>query len=52
MGDARLRRINKEINDCKNDKASGIQVSLIDGEQITYLVYSSRTEFLRRKHDR
>ncbi|ETS63765.1 hypothetical protein PaG_02083 [Moesziomyces aphidis] len=30
MGDARLRRINKEINDCKNDKASGIQVSLID----------------------
>ncbi len=31
MGDARLRRINKEINDCKNDKASGIQVSLIDG---------------------
>lgn len=31
MGDARLRRINKEINDCKNDKTSGIQVSLIDG---------------------
>ncbi|PWY98775.1 putative UBC1-E2 ubiquitin-conjugating enzyme [Testicularia cyperi] len=30
MGDARLRRINKEINDCKNDKSSGIQVSLID----------------------
>ncbi|SAM68148.1 probable UBC1-E2 ubiquitin-conjugating enzyme [Ustilago bromivora] len=30
MGDARLRRINKEINDCKNDKVSGIQVTLID----------------------
>ncbi|CAL1713759.1 unnamed protein product [Somion occarium] len=28
--DARLRRVNKEILDCKNDRASNIQVDLID----------------------
>ncbi|KAA1472248.1 hypothetical protein DENSPDRAFT_838463 [Dentipellis sp. KUC8613] len=28
--DARLRRVNKEIADCKNDKASHIEVDLID----------------------
>jgi len=28
--DARLRRVNKEIADCKNDKTSGIQIELID----------------------
>ncbi|KAH6911710.1 ubiquitin-conjugating enzyme/RWD-like protein [Coprinopsis sp. MPI-PUGE-AT-0042] len=28
--DARLRRVNKEITDCKNDKTSGIKIDLID----------------------
>jgi len=28
--DARLRRVNKEIADCKNDKSSGIKIELID----------------------
>ncbi|KAF8989018.1 ubiquitin-conjugating enzyme/RWD-like protein [Cyathus striatus] len=28
--DARLRRVNKEIADCKNDKTSGIRIELID----------------------
>jgi len=28
--DARLRRVNKEIADCKNDKASSITITLID----------------------
>ncbi|KAK0473318.1 ubiquitin-conjugating enzyme/RWD-like protein [Armillaria luteobubalina] len=28
--DARLRRVNKEIADCKNDKTSGIKIELID----------------------
>jgi len=28
--DARLRRVNKEITDCKNDKSSQIQIDLID----------------------
>jgi len=28
--DARLRRVNKEINDCKNDKASNITIDLVD----------------------
>lgn len=28
--DARLRRVNKEIADCKNDKASQIQIDLVD----------------------
>ncbi|KAJ6476088.1 ubiquitin-conjugating enzyme/RWD-like protein [Mycena sanguinolenta] len=28
--DARLRRVNKEIADCKNDKTSGIRIDLID----------------------
>ncbi|KAF9649421.1 hypothetical protein BDM02DRAFT_3094784 [Thelephora ganbajun] len=28
--DARLRRVNKEITDCKNDKASNVQIELID----------------------
>jgi len=28
--DARLRRVNKEIADCKNDKTSNIKISLID----------------------
>ncbi|KAF9523147.1 ubiquitin-conjugating enzyme/RWD-like protein [Crepidotus variabilis] len=28
--DARLRRVNKEIADCKNDKSSGIRIDLVD----------------------
>ncbi|KAJ6476089.1 hypothetical protein C8R45DRAFT_369947 [Mycena sanguinolenta] len=28
--DTRLRRVNKEIADCKNDKTSGIRIDLID----------------------
>ena len=28
--DARLRRVNKEIADCKNDKTSNIKIDLID----------------------
>ncbi|KAG6896593.1 hypothetical protein C0992_007251 [Termitomyces sp. T32_za158] len=28
--DARLRRVNKEISDCKNDKTSNIKIDLID----------------------
>jgi len=28
--DARLRRINKEIADCKNDKTSNVQIELVD----------------------
>lgn len=28
--DARLRRVNKEIADCKNDKTSNIKIELID----------------------
>ncbi|EGN97817.1 hypothetical protein SERLA73DRAFT_182565 [Serpula lacrymans var. lacrymans S7.3] len=28
--DARLRRVNKEITDCKNDKSSNIKIDLID----------------------
>jgi len=28
--DARLRRVNKEIADCKNDKTSNVQIELID----------------------
>ncbi|KAF7357335.1 Ubiquitin-conjugating enzyme E2-24 kDa [Mycena sanguinolenta] len=28
--DARLRRVNKEIADCKNDKTSGIRIELVD----------------------
>jgi len=28
--DARLRRVNKEITDCKNDKTSNIKIDLID----------------------
>ncbi|PFH53292.1 hypothetical protein AMATHDRAFT_73488 [Amanita thiersii Skay4041] len=28
--DARLRRVNKEIADCKNDKTSNIQIDLVD----------------------
>jgi len=28
--DARLRRVNKEISDCKNDKSSNIKIELID----------------------
>ncbi|CAK5270408.1 unnamed protein product [Mycena citricolor] len=28
--DARLRRVNKEITDCKNDKVSGIRIDLVD----------------------
>ncbi|KAN0105594.1 Ubiquitin-conjugating enzyme/RWD-like protein [Russula decolorans] len=30
MSDARLRRVNKEIADCKNDKSSKINIDLID----------------------
>jgi len=30
MADARLRRVNKEIADCKNDKSSQIRIELID----------------------
>ncbi|KAI0783474.1 ubiquitin-conjugating enzyme/RWD-like protein [Abortiporus biennis] len=30
MSDARLRRVNKEIADCKNDKASSVTIDLID----------------------
>jgi len=30
MSDARLRRVNKEITDCKNDKTSQIKVDLVD----------------------
>ncbi|KAH9043507.1 ubiquitin-conjugating enzyme/RWD-like protein [Lactarius deliciosus] len=30
MSDARLRRVNKEIADCKNDKSSNINIELID----------------------
>ncbi|KAI0088697.1 ubiquitin-conjugating enzyme/RWD-like protein [Irpex rosettiformis] len=30
MADARLRRVNKEIADCKNDKSSHINIELID----------------------
>ncbi|KAI0698112.1 ubiquitin-conjugating enzyme/RWD-like protein [Cytidiella melzeri] len=30
MSDARLRRVNKEIADCKNDKSSNITINLID----------------------
>ncbi|KAI0299604.1 ubiquitin-conjugating enzyme/RWD-like protein [Russula brevipes] len=30
MSDARLRRVNKEIADCKNDKSSNINIDLID----------------------
>lgn len=46
MGDARLRRINKEINDCKNDKVSGIQVSLIDGRHSFKAAHSSWTPLI------
>jgi len=28
--DARLRRVNKEITDCKNDKTSNVQIELVD----------------------
>ncbi|PWN51110.1 hypothetical protein IE53DRAFT_368346 [Violaceomyces palustris] len=30
MSEARLRRVNKEIADCQNDKASGILIALVD----------------------
>ncbi|KAI0287794.1 ubiquitin-conjugating enzyme/RWD-like protein [Multifurca ochricompacta] len=30
MSDARLRRVNKEIADCKNDQSSNINIDLID----------------------
>ncbi|EPQ26265.1 uncharacterized protein PFL1_06200 [Pseudozyma flocculosa PF-1] len=30
MSDARLRRVTKEINDCKNDKSSGVDVVMVD----------------------
>ncbi|KAJ7504063.1 hypothetical protein B0H11DRAFT_1983412 [Mycena galericulata] len=28
--DARLRRVSKEINDCKNDMTSNIRIDLVD----------------------
>ncbi|KAN0063568.1 Ubiquitin-conjugating enzyme E2 1 [Thecaphora frezii] len=37
MSDARLRRITKEINDCKNDKTSGVDVVMV-GESPFHLI--------------